>query len=199
MKGWTPPITFQLLNMIVSETLRSSTRSSVGILTGISRLRQKFDRDSQVLLFALSSNASDLSQTVSQLGLLAANSVGCLSAPEHPDVVSCSVAFLDAQKVIPFRSDIPGRVPAQVGRWHSPKRMEEKITASADDSMPLNFGIDWEEVWSKGVSTPPLPQELRNLESVRSSKNDRKYPPDASSSRKLTPLYTSQTMHLRVS
>lgn len=166
--------------MIVPETLRSSTRSSAGILAGISRLRQKFDRDSRVLLFALSSNAPDLSQTVHQLGLLAAKSVGCLSAPEHPDIISCSVALLDARNVTPFRSEIPGRVPAQVGRWHSPKRMEEKTTVPADDSMPLDFGVDWEEVWSKGVSTPPLPEELRKLQPVCLLKNDRKHTPDAS-------------------
>lgn len=163
------------LNMIVSETLRSSTRSSAGILAGISRLQQKFDRDSRVLLFSLSSNAPDLSQTVHQLGHLAAQSVGCLSAPEHPDVVSCSVALLDARKATIFRSNIPGRVPAQVGRWHSPKRMQEETAAPVDDPMPLDFGVDWEEVWSKGVSTPPLPQELRKLQSVCSPNNDRKY------------------------
>ena len=189
---------FSNLNMmIVSETLRSSTRSSTGIFAGISRLRQKFDGDSRVLLFALSSNAPDLSQTVHQLGLLAAKSAGCLSVPEHPDVVSCSVALLDARKATLFRSDIPGRVPAQVGRWHSPKRMQEKTTAPTDDPMPLDLGVDWEEVWSKGVSTPPLPQELQKLQSVCPPKNDRKYTPDTSCSRKLTPLYTSQTMHPR--
>jgi hypothetical protein len=171
---------FSYLNMIACETLRSSGRSSAGILAGISRLRQKFDRDSRVLLFALSSNAPDLPQTVHQLGHLATQSVGCLSAPEHPDVVSCSIALLDARKATPFRSDIPGRVPAQVGRWHSPKRMQEKTVAPADDSVPLDFGVDWEEVWNKGVSTPPLPQELQKLQSVCSPNNDRKSTPDAS-------------------
>jgi len=174
------PINFSNLNMIVSETLRSSSRSSAGILAGISRLRQKFDRDSRVLLFALSSNAPDLSQTVHQLGDLAVQSIGCLSAPEHPDIVSCSIALLDARKATPFRSDIPGRVPAQVGRWHSPKRMQDKTAAPTDDSLPLGFGVDWEEVWSKGVSTPPLPQEFQNLQFVCSHKDDRKYRPDAS-------------------
>lgn len=154
----------------MTETLRSSTRSSAGILAGISRLRQNFDRDSRVLLFSLSSNAPDLSQTVHQLGLLASKSVGCLSAPEHPDIASCSVALLDAQKATPFRSEIPGRVPAQVGRWHSPKRMQEKTMTPTDDSIPLGFGANWEEVWSKGVSTPPLPQELQKLQPVRSPK-----------------------------
>lgn len=196
-KGWTS-ITFQTPNMmIVSETLRSSTRSSAGILTGISRLRQELNGNSRVLLFALSSNAPDLSQTVHQLGFLAAQSAGCLSAPEHPDVVSCSVALLDAREATLFRSDIPGRVPAQVGRWHSPKRMQEKTTAPSDGPMPLDFGVDWEEVWSTGVSTPLLPQELRKLQSVCPPKSDRKYTSDASHSWKLTPLYTSQTMHLR--
>ena len=166
------------LDMIVSETLRSSSRSSAGILAGISRLRQKFDGDSRVLLFALSSNAPDLSQTVNQLGRLATRSIGCLSAPEHPDVVSCSVALLDAREATVFRSDIPGRAPAQVGRWHSPKRMQEKTTAPTDDSIPLDFGVDWEEVWSKGVSAPPLPKELQKLQLVRSPKNDRKHTPD---------------------
>lgn len=154
---------FQTWDMIFSETLRSSSRSAAGILTGISRLRQKFDKDSTVLLFALSSNAPDLSQTVQQLGHLAAQSAGCLSAPEHPDVVSCSVALLDARKATPFRSDIPGRVPTQVGRWHSPKRMQEETTEPLDDFMALNHEVDWEEVWSKGVSIPPLPQELQNV------------------------------------
>jgi len=183
--------------MIVSETLRSSTRSSAGILTGISRLRQELNGDSRVLLFTLSSNAPDLSQTVHQLRFLAAQSAGCLSAPEHPDIVSCSVALLDAREATLFRSDIPGRVPAQVGRWHSPKRMQEKTTAPSDGPMSLDFGVDWEEVWSKGVSAPLLPQELRKLQSVCPPKSDRKYTPDASHSRRLTPLYTSQTMHLR--
>jgi hypothetical protein len=164
--------------MIVSQTLRSSTRSSAGILAGISRLQQKSDVDSRVLLFALSHNAPDISQTIHQLRHLATHSAGCLSAPEHPDVVSCSVALLDARKATLFRSDIPGRAPAQVGRWHSQKRMQEKKTVLADDSMPLNFGVDWEEVWSKGVSTPPLPQELRDLQFVGSPNNDPKYTPN---------------------
>lgn len=159
------PIIFQTI-MIVLETLRSSSRSSAGILTGISKLRQKSDRDSSVLLFALSSNAPDLSQTIHQLGHLAAQSAGCLSAPVHPDIVSCSVALLDARKATLFRSDIPGRAPTQVGRWHSQKTMQEKITGSSDESMPLDFGVDWEEVWSKGVSTPPLPRELQKLQFV---------------------------------
>lgn len=159
----------------VLETLRSSSRSAAGILTSISRLQQKIDKDSSVLLFALSSNAPDLSQTVHRLGSLAVQSVGCLSAPEHPDVVSCSVALLDARKATPFRSDIPGRVPTQVGRWHSPKRMQEEATEPLDESMPLDPEVDWEEVWSRGVSTPPLPQELQKLQFVCSSENHRGY------------------------
>ena len=183
--------------MIVSETLRSSARSSASILKGISRLRQKLDRDSRVLLFALSSNAPDVSQTIHQLQLLATKSVGCLSAPEHPDLVSCSVALLDARKATVFRSEIPGRAPAQVGRWHSPKRMQEETTVPTDDSMPLDFGVNWEEVWSKGVSTPPLPQELGKLQSVCSSQNPRNCTSNAFHSRKPTPSYTSQMMHLK--
>lgn len=161
------------LDMIVSETLRSSARSSASILAGISRLRRKIDGDSRVLLFALSSNAPDVSQTVHQLQLLATKSVGCLSAPEHPDLVSCSVGLLDARKATMFRSEIPGRAAAQVGRWHSPKRMQEETTVPADDSMPLDFGASWQEVWSKGVSIPPLPQELGKLQPVCSSQNYR--------------------------
>lgn len=163
------------LDMIISETLRSSSRSAAGILKDISRLQQNFDKDSSVLLFALSSNAPDLSQTVHQLGYLAAQSVGCLSAPEHPDVVSCSVALLDARNVTPFRSDIPGRALTQVGRWHSPTRMQEKATVSLDELMPLDVEVDWEQVWSKGLSTPPLPQELQKLQPVCPSKNCRQY------------------------
>jgi hypothetical protein len=152
--------------MIVSETLRASSLSSNGILAGISRLRQKIDVDSAVLLFALSSNAPDLTQTVHQLRHLAAQSAGCLSAPEQHDVVSCSVALLDARKATLFRSNIPGRSPTQVGRWHSPKRMQEKTTGTSDESVPLDFGVDWEEVWSKGLSTPSLPWELQKLQLV---------------------------------
>ena len=168
--------------MIVSETLRSSTRSPAGILTGISRLRQRFDSDSRVLLFALSSNAPDLSQTIHQLGHLAAQSVGCLSVPEHPDIVSCSLALLDSKNATPFRSNIPGRVPAQVGRWHSPKRMQDKVRALVDDSMPLDLGVDWGEVWSKGVSMLPLPQGLQKFQFVCSPNNPRKHSPDISHS-----------------
>jgi hypothetical protein len=51
--------------------------------------------------------------------------------------------------------------------------MKEKMVTYQDDSIPLNFGVDWEEVWNKGVSTPSLPQELQRLEFVCSSKNRR--------------------------
>ena len=163
------------LNMIIAETLRSSSRSAAGILTGISRLSQQIDKDSSVLLFALSSNAPDLSQTVHQLGYLAAQSVGCLSAPEHPDIVSCSVALLDARKATPFRSDIPGRIPTQVGRWHSPNRMQGQTAGSLDEFIPLDFEVNWEEVWNKGVSMPPLPRELQKLQFVCSPKSLRKH------------------------
>lgn len=182
--------------MIVSETLRASSRSSAGILSRISRLRQTLDKDSSVLLFALSSNAPDLSRTVDQLRRLAAQSTGCLSAPEHPEIVSCSVALLDARKATPFRSDIPGRAPTQVGRWHSQKRAQEKMAASPDESVALDFGVDWEEVWSGGLSTPPLPQELQKIQFVCSSKNQESRSLIALSQRPVL-WYTSRTTHLR--
>lgn len=176
MKSGVDHLSISNLNMmIVSETLRASSLSSNSILAGISRLRQKINTDSTVLLFALSSNAPDLTQTVDQLRHLAAQSAGCLSTPEQHDVVSCSVALLDARKATLFRSNIPGRSPTQVGRWHSPKRMQEKATGPPEEPIPLDFGVDWEEVWSKGLSTPSLPRELQKLQLVCSPKNCRKY------------------------
>ncbi|OBZ76682.1 hypothetical protein A0H81_03932 [Grifola frondosa] len=69
-------------------------------------------------------------------------------------------AVFDEKMATPFRSTIPGRKAAQVGRWHSFHKEESRDRAlSADPSSEM----DWEDIWTKGTSNYVLPPELENL------------------------------------
>ncbi|KAF8886103.1 hypothetical protein CPB85DRAFT_1420049 [Mucidula mucida] len=137
------------------------SRSASAVLQHIQKLSGSFTR--HTLLFALSPNvaSTDLSNIVSNITALSKNSVGCLAAPTHgPDLITCSLAFFDADSCIPFRSTIAGTPIPQVGRWHSFRKKDE-----LSDSLE---NVDWEDVWSRRTSTDPLPDELQGVE----------YPPD---------------------
>ncbi|KIY69331.1 hypothetical protein CYLTODRAFT_349720 [Cylindrobasidium torrendii FP15055 ss-10] len=130
------------------------SRSSSQVLAYLSRLHTRYPR--HTLLFALSPNfpAPELSQLVTQLTTLCPTSIGCLSAPTHSaDLISCSLAILESETCIPFRSSIAGIPQPQVGRWHSYRKKDEKPERP-----------DWPNVWGrKEIVSTPLPLELQHL------------------------------------
>ncbi|KAF9016129.1 hypothetical protein BDZ89DRAFT_962168 [Hymenopellis radicata] len=133
------------------------SRSASAVLQHIENLAGRFTR--HTLLFALSPNvaATELSSIVSNVTALSNNSVGCLAAPTHgPDLITCSLAFFDADSCIPFRSTIAGTPIPQVGRWHSFRKKDE-----LSDSLE---NVDWEDVWSRRTSTVPLPDQLQGVD-----------------------------------
>lgn len=120
----------------------------------------------QTLLFALSTNAPDLPDLVSALTTYANTSVGCLAAPapeiSNSDRFSCALGFFENETTTPFRSTIPGRPPAQVGRWHSFRKGEDVPDKSVDMGLK-DTNIDWEDVWARSTGEPELPTELEKL------------------------------------
>lgn len=158
------------------------SRSSSAILSHISHLAGSFRN--HPLLFTLSHNAAtpadDLSSLVAQLTAFSTQSVGCLSAPlpgPHSSFTACSLAVFDPLSVAAvFRSTIPGRQQAQVGRW---RPVGQK---PAEHGEALQFGgwqgggvKDWEDVWNASVHTQRLPDELEGSKSVISSREQESY------------------------
>src|SRR6266576_7034941 len=99
------------------------SRNSSSLLSHISHLARSFPN--HPLLFTLSptstDSAVDLSRIVGQLTTFSSQSIGCLSAPlpgPHSGFTACSLAIFDPQNVAAvFRSTVPGKQRAQVGRW----------------------------------------------------------------------------------
>ncbi|KIJ54792.1 hypothetical protein M422DRAFT_64026 [Sphaerobolus stellatus SS14] len=95
--------------------------SSSAILHHLSHLKNINPQES-TLLFTLSCNASNVEAIITHLRQTARHTLGCLSAPfpgKRSSNIVCSIAYLRSQDCIPFRSEIPGRDPIQVGRWHT--------------------------------------------------------------------------------
>ncbi|CAK5269792.1 unnamed protein product [Mycena citricolor] len=136
------------------------SQSPTRLLDKITRLSSRYRE--HVLLFTLSPNLapSDLQTLVQRLTTATTQSVGCLSAPlpGQSDLVACSLAFFDRKTCVPFRSEIPGQSPPQVGRWHSFRRQthDEGVIGS----MPTG-NFDWQDVWSQSLTKNPLPAELQ--------------------------------------
>ena len=74
------------------------------------------------IAFCLSLNADEA--TIANIPKIWKSSIGCLSAPlpEAPDWVVCSILEVPYEMGRPFVSNIPGRPPAQVGRYHAMHR-----------------------------------------------------------------------------
>ncbi|KAF7767884.1 hypothetical protein Agabi119p4_7127 [Agaricus bisporus var. burnettii] len=115
------------------------SRSPIRLLSRINTLAKQYAGHDLTLLFALSSNIPDpehLGKAVNELTRFdRTRTVGCLSGrlggttisevKMDQDVVSLAVAFMDSGMVRPFRSTIPGRDEAQVGRWHAFRKKDE--------------------------------------------------------------------------
>ncbi|KAF7799385.1 hypothetical protein EIP86_010617 [Pleurotus ostreatoroseus] len=120
----------------------------------------------RTLLFTIAPSASlpadDLSQLVSYFQALKLERIGALFAPMtivdrsgHDFTRTwCSVAVFDREVATPFRSSIPGRSEAQVGRWHAARRNEDRQT---DVPRPVDGS------WSWNAPLHPLPDGLRAL------------------------------------
>ncbi|KAF8886096.1 hypothetical protein CPB85DRAFT_1336656, partial [Mucidula mucida] len=117
-------------------------RCASAVLQHIQKLSGSFRR--HTLLFALSPNlaSTDLFNIVSNVTALSKKYVGCLASPTHgQDLITCSLAFFDADSCIPFRSTIAGTPIPQVGRWHSFRKKDE-LSESLEN-------VDWEDFWSR--------------------------------------------------
>ncbi|KXN88542.1 hypothetical protein AN958_07178 [Leucoagaricus sp. SymC.cos] len=151
------------------------SRSPARLLDRIQILSRQYAGHDLTLLFALSANFSDTQDLGKAVNGLVQNfdntrTIGCLSGRLGStcingknignDIVSLSVGVWDSKDVKSFRSTIPGREEAQVGRWHAFRKKEEEEKRK---DYSLNEGVSWEEVWDGGKGAL-LPEELRPLD-----------------------------------
>ena len=142
------------------------SRKTPELLAYISQLRPTLS--AHPLLYTLSvsqhTDPSELTQLVSSLKSLSANSVGCLSAPipsSRPawqQRTAVSLASFDEEYATLFRSTIPGRKQVQVGRWHAMHQKEEQ-----PDTQDYSRDIDWESAFADSHEGNPLPEALQSL------------------------------------
>ncbi|KAF8621401.1 hypothetical protein AX15_007813 [Amanita polypyramis BW_CC] len=143
------------------------SRSSSSILSHISHLSKSFPN--HPLLFTLSHNTSsadDLSNLVEKLTNFSSQSVGCLSAPlpgPHSIFTACSLAIFDPANVVTFRSTVPGRPQAQVGRWRPVGQGGVKEREWDHQEGCITDVKDWGDVWNRSAGTGRLPDELEGL------------------------------------
>jgi hypothetical protein len=141
--------TSMLLSSLVS-------RSSTSLLQYLTKVKRDSDA---VLLFSVSAHAYNLEAIISRLRASARHAIGCLSAPlpGASGAVVCSMAFFSSQECVPFRSEIPGRAPIQVGRWN------RRIPSASSNDLPdfTNNPFSWQDLATSGEA-PQLPAELRD-------------------------------------
>ncbi|KAI0375818.1 hypothetical protein BV20DRAFT_18529 [Pilatotrama ljubarskyi] len=143
------------------------SRKPADIIAHISRLRSSLS--SNPLLYTISvsqsTESSDLAKLVDSVKSLSNNSVGCLSAPipsAHPSwqrYSAVSLASFDQKNATLFRSTIPGRKAAQVGRWHA----LHKSGAPEPEAPSTSEGMDWDFALSNAYDGSALPAALQNL------------------------------------
>lgn len=160
------------LAMSYSTTIISRSFSS--ILSQINRIKSQYASKPNTSLFCLSSpsNSSELSGLVDTLVTFSPNTVGCLSAPLTPGYISCSLAVLNPETAIPFRSIIPGKEQTQVGRWHAFRKKNEETAGQEEENLSFPEGVvDWDKLWKTNSKRKGkgLPDELMNLNPGRVS------------------------------
>ncbi|KAI0316657.1 hypothetical protein OF83DRAFT_1059991 [Amylostereum chailletii] len=148
--------------MLFARTLIASNPSA--LLEHISRLPPSLKHHNLLFTLSLAIPADVLSALVSALSTFSvATNVGSLSAPlpGHETAHACALAVFDKAHSLPFRSDIPGRIQAQVGKWH---QMREGVRGekrwNAVESVPTE-GADWEKVWGRIAGDDQLPSLLK--------------------------------------
>ena len=132
------------------------SRSSTSLLRYLTKLKRDPDA---VLLFSVSAHAYNLEAIIARLRSSARHAIGCLSAPlpGASGAVICSTALFSSRECIPFRSELPGRAPIQVGRWN---RRISSVTSNEMPDFTNNFS-SWEKFTTSGED-PQLPLELRD-------------------------------------
>jgi hypothetical protein len=111
-------------------------RSSSALLERLASHPELFKQD--VLLFALSASANDdagdLTRLVDALRPARGSArVGCLSTPLREGITSCSILSLESERGNAFKSTLPGRAAAQVGRWHALRKVHDEELADSGD------------------------------------------------------------------
>ncbi|KAI0353009.1 hypothetical protein OH77DRAFT_1427781 [Trametes cingulata] len=144
------------------------SRKPADIIAHISGLRSSLS--SNPLLYTISvspfTESSDLAKLVDSVKSLSSDSVGCLSAPlpsPRPSwqrYSAVSLASFDYKHVTLFRSTIPGRKAAQVGRWHA---LHKSGTPEPEAPSPGSEGMDWEAALANAYDGSALPAPLQSL------------------------------------
>ncbi|TDL23219.1 hypothetical protein BD410DRAFT_787541 [Rickenella mellea] len=158
--------------MSVIHASTTLARSSLGLFDQISRHIPQ--HRGNVLLYAVSTNTPYLEQIVSMLTALSTESIGCLSRPllQHSTgsqtSSSLSLAVFKKEHCIPFRANIPGAQPVQVGRWHSFRNPNSRTQDRAGSDEILTSGVNWDELWGRKNVDQPLPDEINAMSDVHS-------------------------------
>ncbi|KAI0775944.1 hypothetical protein BD413DRAFT_469773 [Trametes elegans] len=143
------------------------SRKPTDILAHISQLRSSLS--SNPLLYTISvshhTDSAELTSLVSSVKALSSNSIGCLSAPIPsarpcwPQYTAVSLASFDGERATLFRSTIPGRKAASVGRWHA---IHEELQPEPAVP-PRHEGLDWESALTNAYEGNALPPALERL------------------------------------
>ncbi|TFY73718.1 hypothetical protein EWM64_g10294 [Hericium alpestre] len=75
-------------------------------------------------------------------------------------LIVSSVAFFDASSSRVFRSEIPGRSDAQVGRSPGARKSGTQAPGAQDG---LSDAIEWEDIWNRSAGQYELPKELEGI------------------------------------
>ncbi|KAG8729042.1 hypothetical protein FRC11_009635, partial [Ceratobasidium sp. 423] len=119
-------------------------------------------------IFALSAHADDLQDAVAHLTAIP-NAIGALTASPFKGV-QLSIASYPTASCLPFRSTIPGKPQAEVGRirTYRPPSREEKASETRLDHMLAGGSVDWNDALSESgpLELPSDLQRIRGKSSV---------------------------------
>lgn len=149
-------LVYNIFLMLIRTLVSPSTSSILRHLSNIKTINPQ----ESTLLFALSSNAPDIEAIVTHLRQTARHSIGCLSASwpgKYAYDTVCSIAYMSAKDCVLFRSEIPGRPPIQVGRWHTARHKNIPPTHLPDFSQKAS---SWAAFEGSGEAAD-LPEPLR--------------------------------------
>ncbi|KAI9056514.1 hypothetical protein FKP32DRAFT_1599250 [Trametes sanguinea] len=144
------------------------SRKPAEIIAHLSKIR--VNPSTNPLLYSISvspfTDSSELLNLVSSVKSLSSNSVGCLSAaipsarPSWQQYSAVSLAFFNAEDVTLFRSTIPGRKAALVGRWHA---MHKDGRPEPEVPLGRRSQMNWESAFSNAYDGNALPAPLEHL------------------------------------
>lgn len=150
--------------LVKARTLFAPTASA--LLDALSRQ----PKHAHPLLYALSSTlqSEHLPAAIETLrGMTSSTSLGCLSAPlmvGGKEQFVASMAWFDGARCVPFRSTIPGRERAQVGRRVDARLPEDAAAFDAEAGLgrvALGDSSAWADVWAGAPSG--LPKDLESI------------------------------------